>query len=189
MLRMLTSAFLLAVAILVVAFVVRPTGTPASAPAPQAPPGAQSAPPAAEPAPPPRAPGEVAVEIDEATLTRQVNAAAAGLTFDDTPLGSASVRDLRVQLRGGQVVATGTAQIGPTPLPVSLTGTVQAQNGRPDVVVSDARIGIVQLPQSTRQTIEQTLQAQLDGALRNQPVRVRSVTIGDGKITIIGAPA
>ncbi len=107
----------------------------------------------------------------------------------DTPLGAATVRDLAVQLRGGQIRATGTAQVGPTPLPVALAGTVAAQDGRPRLTLSSAAISGVQLPQTARAGLETTLQSQLNALLANQPVRVSSVTIGSGKLTIIGTRA
>ncbi len=88
-----------------------------------------------------------------------------------------------------ELVATGTAQIGPTPLPVQLGGTVQVQNARPRIVLSDARISGVQMPQAARQSVESTLQSQLDTLMASQPMRVSSVTIGSGTLTVIGQRA
>jgi hypothetical protein len=178
MFRMLISALALAFAIVAVSYLVGPRGQTNNPTIARA----------DEPVPPARAPGEVAFEIDEATLTRQMNTAVSGLAFNDTPIGSAIVRDLAVQFRSGRFEANGTAQVGPTSLPLSLGGTIQAQDGRPVVGLSDARIGIVQLPQSSRLAVEQLLQGQLDQLLARQPMRVRSVTLGNGKLTVIGAP-
>lgn len=129
------------------------------------------------------------VEVDEATLTEQANANLAGQPLGDTPLGPATVRTVAVQLRDGQVRATGTAQVGPTPLPVSLTATITAQAGRLDVALADARISGLPMPASARQYVEQALQTQVDQVLSGRQVRVRSVTVAEGKLTIVGARA
>ncbi|HEV2121827.1 MAG TPA: hypothetical protein VGW38_03505, partial [Chloroflexota bacterium] len=177
------SAFTLAFAIVAVSYLFGPgPGSGATTPAPAAGSGRADAARSL-------APGEVAFEVDDATLTRQVNAALSGVTVEDTPLGSATVRDLSVRFLNGRFEANGTAQMGPTGLPVSLAGTVQARDGRPVVSLSDARIGTVPLPQSSRQAIEQLVQGQLDQLLANRPLRVRSVTLENGMLTIIGAPA
>lgn len=134
-------------------------------------------------------PGQVALEFDEAQLTRLASSGVSGMSFDAGPLGAATVRDLAVQLRAGQIQATGTAQIGPTPLPLALGGTVQPVNGRPRLSLSDARLAGVQIPQAARAAVEQTLQSQVDQLIAGQPVRVSSVTIDGGKITIVGSRA
>jgi hypothetical protein len=157
-------------------------GTPAAA-------GQGVAPAAAEPVPPPPGPGEVRLEFDEATLTQMANANLGAAPLPDTPLGTAQLRDIAVQLRGGQITARGTAMVGPTPLPVQLAGAVQAQNGRPTFALSDARIGPVQMPQAARRSVEQLLQSQLDQLVAAERIRVSSVTAGSGKLTIIGRRA
>lgn len=187
MLRLFGSGIALLVAIVAAAlfFPAR------DATAPSASSGAAAVAPTAarEPIPPTAAAGQVALEFDEATLTRLAASGVSGMTVDAGPLGAATVRDLAIQLRAGQIQATGTAQLGPTPLPLSLGGTVQAANGRPQVALSDARIAGVQMPQSARAAVQQTLQTQVDQLIAGQPVRVSSVTIGSGKLTIIGSRA
>jgi hypothetical protein len=134
-------------------------------------------------------PGQVALEFDEAQLTRLAAAGVSGMAIDAGPLGSATVRDFAVRLQGGQILASGTAQIGPTPLPLTLGGTLQAVNGRPRLALSDARLSGVQMPQAARAAIEQTLQSQVDQLTAGQPLRVSSVTVDNGKLTIIGSRA
>ena len=184
MLRFLGSAVALFVAIVAAALFFPPRDEAApNAPAASGAAGVSSS---AIVAPTP-APGQVALEFDEAQITRLASGGAAGLSFDAGPLGAATVHDLAVQLRGGQILASGTAQIGPTPLPLALGGTVQAANGRPRLALSDARLAGVQMPQAARTAIEQTLQTQVDQLIAGQPVRVSSVTIDGGKMTIIGS--
>jgi hypothetical protein len=63
---------------------------------------------------------------------------------------------------------------------------VDVQDGRPLVVVQDARAAGMPLPDSTRNTIQQAIQAQLDQELQQRQLRVTSVTIGSGKLTVVG---
>ena len=189
-LRLFGSGFVLLLAILAVSLLVRQPDAPAQSG--DGVPGGSSgaagtAGQPAEPVPPTAAAGQVVLEFDEATLTRQANTAMSGMAIAGTPLGSATVRDLAVQLRAGQIIVLGTAQVGPTPLPLQLGGTVQVQNGRPRLVLSAARISGVQMPQAVRQSVEGTLQTQLDSLIAGQPVRLSSATAGNGKLTLIGS--
>ena len=178
---------------------IRPPATISSPAAPAAAasptPRAATNPPAA-PAPgatqapgPTPAPGEVVVQLDEATLTQQVNASLSGQPVDVAPLGTATLRNLSVQLRNGQIAATGTAQVGPTNLPISIAGTPDVQAGRLRVALTDARVSGLPLPSSTRQYVEQSLQAQVDQVMAAQRVRARTVTVADGRLTVVGARA
>jgi hypothetical protein len=165
----------------------RATATPLANPPAARPPGGAT-PPSSPPAAPP-APGEVVFEVDEATLTRQLNAGLSGVSVADTPLGPAMVRDVTAQLRAGQVVANGTAQLGPTSLPVSLATRIEVQSGRPRATLVDARLSGVQLPEDMRRDVEALVQGQIDHLIAGQPLRVRAVSIADGKMTIVGTRA
>ena len=185
MVRFLGSALVLLVAIVAAAlFFPAKQQTPAS-PAPVVP----NTPAVQEPVPPPVAPGQIALEFDEAAINRLASSNMGGMAIDAGPLGAATVRDLSIRLRSGQIQATGTAVLGPTPLPIALAGTVLAENARPRLSLGDARVGGVQLPQAARLAVEQALQGQVDQLIAGQPVRVSSVTIGNGKLTIIGSRA
>ena len=164
----------------------RPTSTPA-APLPTEPPGAATS--GAAPAAITPAPGDVVVQVDEATLTRRLNAVLSGVSVGDTPLGPATVRDVTAQLRGGQVVAIGTAQIGPTSLPVSLTGRIDVLSGRPRAALVDARLSGVQLPEAMRRDVETLMQGQVDQLLAGQSLRVKAISIAEGTLTIVGTRA
>jgi hypothetical protein len=165
----------------------QPTSAPAAVPRPTERPAVAA--PATAPAAITPAPGDVVVQVDEATLTRQLNAVLSGVSVGDTPLGPATVRDVTAQLRGGQVVATGTAQIGPTSLPVSLTGRIDVSAGRPRAALIDARLSGVQLPEAMRRDVEALVQGQVDQLLAGQPLRVKAVSIADGRLTIVGTRA
>jgi hypothetical protein len=165
----------------------QPTSAPAAAPRPTERPAVAA--PATAPAAITPAPGDVVVQVDEATLTRRLNAVLAGVSVGDTPLGPATVRDVTAQLRGGQVVATGTAQIGPTSLPVSLTGRIDVLSGRPRAALTDARLSGVQFPEAMRRDVEALMQGQVDQLLAGQPLRVKAVSIAEGKLTIVGTRA
>lgn len=186
MVRLFGSALVLFVAIIAAALFFPARDQPASIPA-AAPASAPAA--AAEPVPPPIGPGQVALEFDEATINRVAAGGLGGMAIDAGPLGAATVRDLSVRLRTGQIQATGTAVLGPTPLPIALAGTIVAENSRPRLALSDARIGGVQMPQAARAGVEQALQGQVDQLIAGQSLRVSSVTIGNGMLTIIGSRA
>ena len=128
-------------------------------------------------------PGEVVVEVPESLLTERLNAELAGRWEVETALGRAAVRNLAVQLRNGRIGVTGDAQAGVVSLPLSMTLTVAVQAGRPVVEVREATVGGVPLPESTQQQMERTLQQEINQTLAGQDVRLRAITVEDGKLT------
>ena len=70
--------------------------------------------------------------------------------------------------------------------PVSFTGHVDMQSGRPQVIVSDARAAGVPLPDATREALRKAVQDQVDQEITRMQMRVTSVTLTDGKIVVIG---
>jgi hypothetical protein len=151
---------------------------------PQAQPQQQAA--AAQVAPTPAA-DEQSIELSESQLSDALSQRLVGRALGSTPLGPATLERLAVQLRNGQILANGDAQVGGSTVPVTMTGHVDVQDGRPLAVVDDARAAGMPVPQSTRASIQQAVQAQLDQELQRQGLRVRSVAIADGKMTVVGA--
>jgi hypothetical protein len=132
---------------------------------------------------------DVTVQVDEATLTQQANATLAGQSVGDTPFGPATIRSLSVQLREGEVLTNGTAQVGPTIAPVNVNASVHAEAGRVRVGVTTAKVGGVPLPATMRSQIERELQRQLDQLVGQQRIQVQAVTVADGKLTATGTAA
>jgi hypothetical protein len=138
-------------------------------------------------APPPTpGPSELSFELTQATLTERLNQRLAGQPLGDTPLGPATLTRMSAQLKPGQIVASGDAQAGGASVPVSVTGHVDMQAGRPQVIISDARAAGVPLPSATREALRTALQEQVDQELARLPMRVKSVTITEGKLLVIG---
>ncbi len=139
--------------------------------------------PAASPTP---SPGDTVVTMDEGQIADALNANLAGKPLGETPLGPATASNFAVQLRNGQFMVTGNAQVAGASAPVSLTGTVVAQDEKPVVSVSDASVGGVPLPDATRQRIQGSLQTQVDQLVASRGVRLHSVSISDGRLTLAG---
>lgn len=139
------------------------------------------------PAPPPTpAASELSVELTQETLTERMNQRLAGQPLGETPLGPATLSRLTAQLKPGQILATGDAQVLGTSVPVSVTGHVDMQAGKPLVVIDDARAASVPLPSASREALRTVLQEQVDQELARLPMRVKSVTITEGKLLVIG---
>jgi len=130
---------------------------------------------------------ELSVEVDQATLTSQLSATLAGQTLAETPLGPLEVDTLAVELRDGALTVSGTARAGWLAVPVDLTASAVARSGRVLVRVDQAHVGGLPLNDGIRQGIERTLQDELSRGLDRTGVSVRSVTIGDGRLVVVGA--
>lgn len=133
--------------------------------------------------------GEVALEIGEEELARELNARLAGQGLGATPIGDAAVERFTASLRNGQVQIGGDARVGAAGAPFTVVGQVAPSgDGRPVVRVTDARVAGAPMPDAVRERIEQTLQAEFDRQFARRPMRVRSVEVGGGRLRAIGAP-
>jgi hypothetical protein len=136
------------------------------------------------------APRDVTLEVTESELADELNARLAGRSLGATPLGDATAETFTATLRGGRVEIGGNARVGLFGAPFLIVGDIRASDrGRPVVRVSDARVGGVPMPEPSRSSIEQTIQTEIDQQLVRQPVHVRTVEIGDGRLRMTGAPA
>jgi hypothetical protein len=127
------------------------------------------------------------IRIDEATLTRDVNAWAAAQAPFDTLVGSARLHDLSVQVSSDEVLIQGTADIGGTSSPFALSASSSVESGRVLVHVRTARLSGVDAPDVARAEIEHRLQDQLDLSIRTLHVVVQSVSAADGTLAIQGS--
>ncbi len=130
---------------------------------------------------------DVTVTLDEPTLTRALNDRVSGQTLGQTPLGPASATNLAVHLTQGQLGIVGTAQAGGLQFPLTVVATVVADAGRALVHVQQARVGDNDVPPDAQRQAEGMLQREVDQELDAKQLRVRSVTIDDGKMTMVGS--
>jgi hypothetical protein len=86
------------------------------------------------------------------------------------------------------MLTTGDAQVGGASLPLAISSGVDLRAGRPVVKVHDATAGGVSLPDGVRQSLERTIQGQVDEAIGRRPMRIKSLTITNGRMLVIGTP-
>ncbi len=91
-----------------------------------------------------------------------------------------------MRLSQGQVGIQGTAQAGGLQFPLTVVATVVADAGRALVHVQQARVGDNDVPPDAQRKAEGMLQSEVDQELEAKQLRVRSVTIDDGKLTMVG---
>jgi hypothetical protein len=149
-------------------------------------PPAGSAQPSPTTATPTASPGQVSVDVSEAALTARLNSSVAGRSLGPTPMGEAAVKYLAIRLTPDRVQADGDAAVGSTTVPVSLGGTVSVLGGAPVVSLKDASANGVPLPESARTMLEESLQSDLQALLAAQHLVLSSVTVGNGKLTVVG---
>jgi hypothetical protein len=130
--------------------------------------------------------GDQSIQITEAELNQRLSQKLVGQPIGTTPLGPATLLDIKTSLTGGHVVANGDAQVGSATVPVTLTASGSALDGRAVVRVDDLRAASIPLPASTRQSVQQVLQAQVDDVVNQQALRVTSISIDNGKLTLVG---
>jgi hypothetical protein len=129
---------------------------------------------------------EWTLQIDERTLTQQLNTWATGQSMLQTPVGKARLRDLSVELDDDELVLHAVADTGAVVAPVALDATATAKAGRVLLHVSQAQIRDVALPEAARHALQDWLQQQLDGSLANYHVIVHSVNIRSGRLVVSG---
>lgn len=128
--------------------------------------------------------GPIVLEFTEQQLT-----SAAALELQST--GETAVRDVQVYLRDGIIQISGTAnQSGfDLPLSVALRVSVDAQ-GMPQTEVMEAKIGPLSLPQSVIDQFTANFNQLLASRLAQEAgtMAIESITIADGKMTIVAYP-
>jgi hypothetical protein len=151
-------------------------GAPGADPAPRARPDSQR--------------GEIAFEIDQAELSRQLNQQLAGRPLGQTPLGDAVLERIQLSLHAGQAEATGSARLGGASVPVrsQLVPSIDS-TGRLGVRVSQTTVAGVPVPDLVRADLERSIEAELGRVINRQSLRLRSLEIGDGKLRVIGTPS
>lgn len=125
------------------------------------------------------------LELDNATLTAQLNGLLAGRSLGETPLGPASAGELAVQVREGQVVAEGSARAGLASLPVSLTFGVEAREGRLVVSLREGRLGGVPLPETALGPIQEVVQGPVDRLFAQQRLKVETAATRPGSLVLV----
>jgi hypothetical protein len=133
-----------------------------------------------------RAPQDFDFQIDQTTLTRDLNVWAAGQPPLQTPLGMTYLADLSVEVRESEFLIHGMAQTALLHTPVDLAASASVQGERLLVQVHGAQVSGVQLPEVVRSQLEQQLQRQLDQSIAGDHVTVRSVRLGDGVLAVSG---
>ena len=125
-------------------------------------------------------------QIDESTLTRDVNAWADAQPRFQTPVGSARLHDLTAQLHTDLLVVQGSAELGGVSLPLTLSAVAAVESQRAVVHVREARLGGADLPESARGELQQRLQDQIDQATATFHVVVQSISISEGRLGLGG---
>ena len=126
------------------------------------------------------------VKITQADLNGQLKPQLLGQSLGTTPLGQATLRDIALQLTNGQMLANGQADVGGRTVPVTMTATSGAENGRAMVTVTDLRAAGVPLPGSTRDSLQQAIQSRVDAQVARLNLRVKGVSIVEGALLFVG---
>jgi hypothetical protein len=131
--------------------------------------------------------GDQTIQITEADLDQRLTQQLVGQQIGSTPLGPATLTRISTHLADDHLQADGDAKVAAATVPVSLTASGAVQNGRAVVLVDDLRAAGAPLPASVRDSVQQALQSQLDQAVDRQQLRVSSMTIAGGKLTLTGS--
>ncbi|MBI4497025.1 MAG: LmeA family phospholipid-binding protein [Chloroflexi bacterium] len=91
-----------------------------------------------------------------------------------------------ITLTDGKVIADGVTRGLAVALPVRVTGTVGARDGRPWAQVQDVRLGEAPLPAFIRTQVLQELNASFDLARYPLPVTVEALELRPGEIRLQG---
>jgi LmeA-like phospholipid-binding len=132
-------------------------------------------------------PSDQVIQITQADLNQRLQQKLVGQPLGSTPLGAATLERITTSLSDGHVVANGDAQLGSATVPMSLSASCTVQDGRALVSVDDLRAAGVPLPAGARQSVQQALQAQLDDAVNERQLRVSSISIANGVLTLKGS--
>ncbi len=126
------------------------------------------------------------LEVDEASLGRQLNGWAAEQAQVQTPFGMAQLEDLTVKLGDDRIALHATAQAAWVRAPVDLVASAAVRDGRVNIELPQAHVNGVEVPEVVRHEVAQQLQDQLDRSVMAQHVVVRSVRADAGTLVVSG---
>lgn len=127
------------------------------------------------------------IRIDEATLSREMNAWADAQPPFDTPVGTAGLHNLYAQLSSDQALVQGNVEIGSISAPFVFSVDASVDSGRVLLHLNTARLGGVDVPASVRSELEQRMQDRLDESTRSLHLAVQSVSTTDGALVAQGS--
>jgi hypothetical protein len=132
--------------------------------------------------------GELAVEIGEVELSRQLSQQLLGRPLAQTPLGTASVDSVQVELHPGRAEVSGTARLGGVDAPFTMIMTALAEpSGSVKIALSEARLSGLLVPEVARAELEGQVQREVDRLIGQQAIRVRSVELTEGRLRAVGS--
>jgi hypothetical protein len=130
---------------------------------------------------------DVVVEMTEADLNARLVQEVVGKPVGQTAIGAATFDSLSVALKNGRAEITGNARVGGTSVPIEAQAGITPDGvGGLRVSLSDAKVAGLPVPAAARTQLEQQMQLELDQAVSAQPMAVRSVEIGNGKLRAVG---
>jgi hypothetical protein len=91
-----------------------------------------------------------------------------------------------IQILPGKVILNGQAPLGPTLLPVSVTGSVELTNGVPTLAVTNVQASGITAPQSVVQQVSHQVSDSLRLTPDDLPITVQAVTLGNHSMTVTG---
>jgi hypothetical protein len=100
--------------------------------------------------------------------------------------GKAPIRDPQVALSPGTLTLNGTVDYKGVPVPATLTGAVNAQNGQVTFRANSLKISGFPAPGALKSTVEREINQHLSRGLTEAPIKIDDVTVGEGELTISG---
>ncbi len=125
--------------------------------------------------------GQVSVILTDTQLTSYIAQKLA--LNEDSPLTNP-----QVILQNGQIEVTGKATIGILTAPATIILEPYANQGNLGITIKEAKLGSVPLPQSTLDSISQTLNENLNDliTIRGDKFYLETIAISDGSLTLSG---
>jgi hypothetical protein len=91
-----------------------------------------------------------------------------------------------IQILPGKVILNGQAPLGPTLLPVSVTGSVDLTDGVPTLAVTSVQASGITAPQGIVRQVSDQVSNSLRLTPDDLPITVQAVTLGNHSMTVTG---
>ncbi len=130
--------------------------------------------------------GDTTVEISEEVLNNQIKSSLIGQSLGTTPLGDATITNVKLTIHQGYILIAGTAKNDFLNPSFQTKATLTLVSNRPKLNLSDLTLNNIPLPQIITDQLTTLIRSKVDDIILSYNFKLKSLSLKSGKIILVG---